>query len=391
MTSLFLLDPDPSPAWLPFQDARPVAELRAGAWLIRERWEAIANAETEAVFAAAHLHAFTEDGAPPVEAPRTVEGPAIVGRSEFAPSGVEPELGKGPARLVNDGDVVGWWIPDGGVWDGPDAEGEEIEVEGLRLHGAYDLLTALEHLLVADVADFTREPGDPVPEGSIVIGDPHDVVLLGAHVEPGVTFDARGGAIVLEQHTYVRSGTRLEGPLFIGPGTEVLGGPIGWCAVGPRCKVRGEMSSTVLLGYGNKAHDGFVGHSVLGRWVNLGAGTITSNLKNTYGAVRLDVAGTPIETGRQFLGSLIGDHAKVAIGTLLGTGTVVGAGANVFGVVRPPGYVPPFAWGAGEAAGAMRQDGFLTTARRVMPRRQVEVTEEVEAMLIALHRHAAGA
>src|SRR2546426_3492982 len=105
------------------------------------------------------------------------------------------------------------------------------------------------------------------------------------------------------------------------------------------CKIRGEVSTCVFLGYANKAHDGFVGHSVIGRWVNLGAGTVTSDLKNTYGPVRLDVNGTALETGLQFLGSLIGDHAKTAIGTLLGTGTVIGAGANVFDAVRPPKYV----------------------------------------------------
>src|SRR2546426_11221448 len=93
------------------------------------------------------------------------------------------------------------------------------------------------------------------------------------------------------------------------------------------CKVRGEVSTCVFLGYANKAPDGFVGHSVIGRWVNLGAGTVTSDLKNTYGPVRLDVAGNALETGLQFLGSLIGDHAKTAIGTLLGTGSVIGAGA----------------------------------------------------------------
>jgi hypothetical protein len=136
----------------------------------------------------------------------------------------------------------------------------------------------------------------------------------------------------------------------------------------------------VFLGYANKAHDGFIGHSVVGRWVNLGAGTITSNLKNTYGAVRLEVAGTTIETGQQFLGSLLGDHAKTAIGTLLGTGTVVGAGANVFDAVRPPKYVAPFAWG-GNSRERMSRDGFLKTVERVLPRRDVEVSDATRAVL----------
>jgi UDP-N-acetylglucosamine diphosphorylase/glucosamine-1-phosphate N-acetyltransferase len=386
MADLYLLDPPLSPVWVPFQASRPVAELRAGAWLIRERWEAIAGGETRAVFGPPHLELFVEDGAPPVRAREPVAGPAIVGRSDFAPSGVPPELPAGAARLINDETVVGWSIPEGETWTGEDAEGEAVELEGMLLHGAFDLITALEHLLAADVADFLREGGDHIPDGSIVIGDPHEVVLLGAVVEPGVVFDTRQGAIVLEQHVYVRNGARLEGPLYVGPGTEVLGGTIAWSAFGPRCKVRGEIVASVFLGYANKAHDGFLGHSAVGRWANLGAGTTTSNLKNTYGAIRLEPGGERLETGRQFLGSLIGDHAKTAIGTMLATGTVIGVGANVFGMPNPPKNVLPFAWGPiGER---MSLEGFLTTARRVMPRRQVEVTDAVAAMLETVYGEA---
>lgn len=386
MPDLYLVEPAVSPLWAPFQDARPLAELRAGAWLIRERWEAVADGPTRAVFGPPHLHAFTEEGAAPVGPATPVEGPALVGRSDFAPSGIPPELDATPARLVSDEATVGWWVPAGATWTGEDAGGDPAPIEGMRLHGAFDLVTALEVLLAADVADFLREPGDHIPDGSIVVGDPHDVVLLGAAVEPGVVFDTRAGAIVLEQHSYVRSGSRLEGPLYVGPGTQLLGGAIGRCAIGPRCKVRGEMAWSTFVGYANKAHDGYLGHSVLGRWVNIGAGTTTSNLKNTYGSVRLEIGGERVETGRQFLGSLVGDHAKTAIGSLLSTGTVVGVGANVFGRANVPKQVPAFAWGVGGER--MTEEGFLTVARRVMERRQVEVTEPVAAMLVAAYRHA---
>ena len=387
MPDLYLLEPPVGPAWSPFQDARPVAELRAGAWLIRERWEAVADGDTRAIFGPEHLHPFIEDGAPPVRAREPVPGPAFVGRSDFAPSGDPPELGDAPARLVSEDATVGWWVPPGHTWDGEDAGGDAVPIEGMRLHGAFDLLTALETLLVADAQYFMREHGDPIPDGSILIGDPSEVMILGATVEPGVLFDTRRGAIVLEQHGYVRSGTRLEGPLFVGPGTELLGGPIGGSAIGPRCRIRGEVTSSVFLGYANKAHEGFVGHTALGRWTNLGAGTTTSNLKNTYGPIRLELGAERVETGRQFLGSLVGDHAKTAIGTLLPTGAVIGVGANVFGRPNVAKYVPAFAWGLD--GGRMTEAGFLTVARRVMPRRQVEVTDPVAAMLAAVHRYAA--
>ena len=190
-----------------------------------------------------------------------------------------------------------------------------------------------------------------------------------------MVFDVRNGAVVLEPGVEVRHGTRLEGPVFAGRGSKLLGGFIRASAFGPECRVHGEVSASVFLGYANKSHDGFVGHSVVGRWVNLGALTTTSNLKNTYGPVRLELPGERIETGRQNLGTLFGDHAKTAIGTMLATGTVIGAGANLFGLPTPPKYVPPFAWGS---AGDERQtaDGFLRVAERVMLRRAVELTPE---------------
>jgi hypothetical protein len=142
----------------------------------------------------------------------------------------------------------------------------------------------------------------------------------------------------------------------------------------------------VFLGFANKSHEGFVGHSVVGPWVNLGAGTTTSNLKNTYGQVRLDVDGERIDTGRLNVGSLIGDHAKTAIGTMLATGTVISAGANVFGTPTPPKYVPPFAWGC-TGSERMTQDGFLRVAERVMARRNVTFSpERREALRLAFDR-----
>jgi UDP-N-acetylglucosamine diphosphorylase / glucose-1-phosphate thymidylyltransferase / UDP-N-acetylgalactosamine diphosphorylase / glucosamine-1-phosphate N-acetyltransferase / galactosamine-1-phosphate N-acetyltransferase len=378
--ALYLLDPDPAPAWAPFAGSRPLCELRAGAHLIRERWEMFVGAEATGIFALPHLAGFTEPGVPPVGPRRAVAGPVVIGSSTFAPCGLAPSLPEGGAfRLTNGGITVGWGAGPGGTWDGPQPHATAVEVPGLVLHGVYDLLPALEHLLGDDTRALLGD-SDPVPAGSIVLGDPAAIAVHDAAVEPGVVFDVRNGPVVLESGAEVRSGARLEGPLWVGPNAHVLGGPIRASAIGPRVNARGELSNCVFLGYGNKAHDGFVGHSVIGRWANLGAGTITSNLKNTYGRVRLDVAGASLETGLQFLGSLIGDHAKTAIGTLLSTGTVIGTGASVFEGVRAPKYVPPFAWG-GDGATRMTKEGFLKIAGRVLPRRDVVVDEGTRALL----------
>jgi hypothetical protein len=145
------------------------------------------------------------------------------------------------------------------------------------------------------------------------------------------------------------------------------------------------MSNSIMIGHANKGHDGFVGHSYLGRWVNLGAGTITSNLKNTYGPVSLWTPHGMRDTGMQFLGTMFGDHAKTGIGTSLTTGTVLGAGANVFGAQSPPKAVPPFAWGTAPPYAVYRLDKFLQVAERVMARRHVTLTERARLQLAASH------
>jgi UDP-N-acetylglucosamine diphosphorylase/glucosamine-1-phosphate N-acetyltransferase len=379
MTSLYLLEPAaPGAEWAPFAGVRPIAELRAGMWRIRERWEAALDADAVAILGD-HVDGFSEGDEPPVRRLEPVDGPAIVAAAWFAPSGVRIDARGGARRLAHAGVTVGWIVAEGERWTAPHQTGAALEIDGLPLRGSFDLVTALERLLSADCADLQAAPRGGVPEGSVVLGDPARVVVRGAAVEPGVVFDVRQGAVVLEAGAEVRHGTRLEGPVYVGPGTKVLGGFIRGSSFGPECRVHGEIAASVFQGFANKSHDGFVGHSVIGQWVNLGAGTTTSNLKNTYGPVRLDVAGGRIETGRLNLGTLFGDHAKTAIGSMLATGTVVGAGANVFGPAGPPKYVPPFAWGSGGER--VSEEGFLRVAERVMSRRSVELSAERLASL----------
>ena len=384
MTRLICLEPAaPGDPWQPFTGARPLAELRAGARRIRERWAGLLGIEDVAI-QGDHVASFADVDSAPVLIPGPVHGPAVVARSDFAPAGDRLELDAGLRRLSHDGRTVAWIVSGGAVWGGEsDAGGPERPIEGSPLHGAWDLITALEQLLAGDCSEALAEGPDPVPNGSLVIGDPGEVACFAALVEPGVVFDVRRGAVVLEEGVQVRAGTRLEGPLYVGPGSQLLGGPIRHSAIGPQCRVHGEVAACVFIGYSNKSHDGFLGHSVVGQWVNLGAGTITSNLKNTYGEVRLNLPARRIPTGRTNLGTLFGDHVKTAIGTLLSTGTILGTGANVVGAPVPR-WVPPFAWGVG-CDEVMEAEAFIKVAKRVMPRRQAEVGAAVEASLRALH------
>lgn len=381
MLRLFVVDPPhPNDRWAPFLGVRPIGELRAGAWRIWERWQR-ALAADQIWSVAPTCTAFADADALPLADPATIVGPAIVVRSDFIPIGDPIDLSDAPQTLGIDGLTVGWILEPGERWSTNARPGRRLEVPGLRLAGTPDLLGALEQLLARDCAQRGETPHDGVPPGAIVLGDAQHIIVRNAAVEPHVVFDVRKGPIVLEPGVQVRTGTRLEGPLYVAEQSWLLGGAIRHTVVGPHCRVHGEVAHTIFLGYANKGHDGFVGHSVIGHWVNLGAGTITSNLKNTYGPIRLDLPGGRYDTGRTNLGSLIGDHAKTAIGSLLSTGTVIGAAANV--VANPvPRYVRPFTWAA---AGRLTVDGFLTMANRVMPRRGVEVTPLIEASLRELH------
>lgn len=370
MIPLYLLEPEaPGAAWAPFAGVRPIAELRAGLWRIRERWSRSLGLEAQGILGV-HIDGFQELDEPPVSARSTVTGPAVVAASWFAPAARAIALAPEARRLVHGDDTVAWIVPAGERFEPGNTRGRAVRVDGVMLAGTYSLLGALDQLLVEDCAAY-RGRGS-TPGGGLVLGDAAEIVSLGAVVEPGVVFDVRHGPVVLEAGAEVRSGTRLEGPMFVGAGTRVLGGYLRGSVVGPECRVRGEVASSVFQGYANKAHDGFVGHSILGHWVNLGAGTTTSNLKNTYGLVRLTVEGEQIETGRLNVGTFFGDHAKTAIGTMLATGTVVSVGANVFGGPAPK-YVLPFAWGVGGET--MTEEGFLRVAERVLARRAVDWTE----------------
>ncbi len=393
MTELLLLEPAaPGPEWAPFAGVRPVCELRAGMWRIRERWEQALGLGAEAIIGS-HVAEFSgEEDGPIVRPGDVVQGPAVVAASRFAPFVTGLPISAGIRRLVHHEDPVAWVVPAGQRFDpgAPPSDGPDMEVEGVLLRGTVALLDALDTLLAADCkARVAQSKIRTVPPASVVLGDPSLVVAGSAQVEPGVVFDVRQGPVVVDDGAEVRHGARLEGPLYIGPHTIVWGGVIRHSVIGPQCRVRGEVTDSIFLGYANKAHDGFLGHSVLGHWVNLGALTTTSNLKNTYGEVALDVAGTRISTGRQFLGTLFGDHVKTAIGTMLGTGTTVSVGANLFGSDAVPKYVPPFACG-NAARERMDEVRFMKVAGRAMPRRGVEFTPKLRRSLSAMYARTSG-
>ena len=386
--SLVVYDDARARRFEPFALTRPAGELRAGAELIRRRWERAAGTHATGFAGAAHLAAFEEFDAPRASTGTLAAG-TIVANSRFAVALDAPlggadtwSCGGHVAAVRLAAPLKGSSLADGTLDLGSLAHGGAADLGGWWLDEVWDLSGKLAVMLAADIAVLARGTDD-APSHAAVLGEHGAHVERGAYVEPYVLMDTTEGPVLVRRGARIAAFTRLVGPCVIGEDAQVLGGKVKGCSIGEHSRVHGELSGTIFTGHSNKAHDGFVGNSVLGRWVNLGAGTITSNLKNSYGEVSLWTPDGTRATGETFLGSFIGDHAKLGIGTRLTTGCVVGAGANVFGTAMPPKFVPPFAWGDTAPFAEFELEKFLEVAARVMSRRGVTLGAD--------GRHALGA
>lgn len=391
MTDLVLYDDAVARNFEPFALTRPIGEMRAGAKLMRQRWEFALKMRATGFVSSEHLATFEELDAPPGITGRIRKG-AIVANSRFAPmlAAVAPgDVWSSAGRVVAcvlPRDVELKELKDGrvGLEEFAKRDGKRVEVTGVWMDQVWDFMVHLNHQLATDIEVLSK--GARKAEGITSTG-PHGVfVEEGATIEPFVFFDCSAGPVLIRRKATVLANTRIAGPCVIGVESTIGTDKISGCSIGDHCKVHGEMSGSILLGHANKNHDGFVGNSYLGRWVNLGAGTITSNLKNTYGSIALWTPLGERDTGMQFLGSLIGDHAKTGIGATLTTGSVIGAGANVFGTGTAPKAVPPFAWGDAPPYSTYSLGKFLEVARRVMSRRHVELSEKQAKVLSAAHK-----
>jgi UDP-N-acetylglucosamine diphosphorylase/glucosamine-1-phosphate N-acetyltransferase len=210
-----------------------------------------------------------------------------------------------------------------------------------------------------------------------VQGDPALVFIEeGARVERGVVFSTVEGPVVVAAEAELRAPSRIEGPCYVGPKTVVDSAQVRpGCSFGRNCRVSGEVEASIFADHVNKHHYGFIGHSYVGEWVNLGAGTTNSDLKNTYGEVRAHTREGRVPTGLDKAGCFLGDHVKLGIGTMVGTGVCVGPFSNVFSSPTVGGYVPPFSWGPFGAFETYDPAKALEVAGVVMARRGVELTD----------------
>lgn len=223
----------------------------------------------------------------------------------------------------------------------------------------------------------------PIDATNTVIGD--RVFLEEGAKATASILNATSGPIYLAKNAEIMEGCIVRGGLALGESSALkMGAKIyGATTLGPHCKVGGEVNNSVIIGYSNKGHDGFLGNSALGEWCNLGADTNNSNLKNNYDEVKAwsYVDGRFAKTGQQFCGLIMGDHSKSGINTMFNTGTVVGVSANVYGAGFPRNFIASFTWGGPQGTMEYRIDKALDTADRMMKRRGLEVNEVEKAIL----------
>jgi UDP-N-acetylglucosamine diphosphorylase/glucosamine-1-phosphate N-acetyltransferase len=243
------------------------------------------------------------------------------------------------------------------------------------------------------VVDWEQAPVEYPPAATplALLGPGHRLAVSPtARVEPFVVADTTGGPVVIGAGAVVTSFTRLEGPCFIGAGTHLLGARVRASTIGPHCRIGGEVECALIQGYSNKAHEGFLGHAYVGEWVNLGAGTQCSDLRNDYGEVRVVVGGARVRTGQTKIGCFLGDHAKTAIGTLLNTGTSAGVFCQLLPGGLLPRYLPSFSsWWNGAIADRADVAALLSTAGTVMRRRGRELTGVQAALYRAVFEQTA--
>ena len=367
-------------AFLPQCYTRPVGALRIGVFTLAEKYEKVLGAEV-GHHARANLNVLFSELH---EAPIRVNARVLPNASWMnALRGL-----KQGQRLLKGEILLAEYSGESNIED--IAYVDDLII----LDGVTDLFTYNAQALKQDYAWITSGRSSAKLHPSVTVIGPSDQLFIeeGAQVYASI-FNTMDGPIYIGRDAEVMEGSMVRGPFALCDhatlkmGTKVYGGT----TIGPHCKVGGEVSNSIFMGYSNKAHDGFVGNSVIGEWCNLGADTNTSNLKNNYSEVRIwNAAHAEYRgTGLTFCGLLMGDHSKCGINTMFNTGTVVGVCANVYGGGFPSKYIPSFSWGGSEGTVLYDFEKAIDTIRKVMARRNVELSADMTRMLSDLHAESA--
>jgi len=375
----YILFDDSREKLLPLTFTRPVCDLRIGILTIREKWEAYLKVSTSTL---------TEDYLrvkfPVVSASENVLiNGSVCPSAEFVS---EIELLKNGDRLIKGGKLLAARIDgDVSVFQKEAEGGNEFSGEVLDVEHPWDIFSKNGDAIESDFEFLTAgRTSAKLSESNTIVGNGKIFLEEGAKAEACI-FSTANGSIYLGKDTEVMEGSVIRGPFALCEGSQVkMGAKIyGPTTVGPQSRVGGEVNNSVIMGYSNKGHDGFLGNSVLGEWCNLGADTNNSNLKNNYDEVRVWSYGAQrfAKTGLQFCGLIMGDHSKSGINTMFNTGTVVGVSSNVFGSGFPRTFIPSFQWGGAAGFTEYNKEKAFATVERVMQRRGKEFDENEKAIL----------
>lgn len=366
-------------ALLPFTFTRPVAEIRIGILTIREKWELYLGYTTTTL-----TEEYLSGKYPMVE----LENNVLINAS-FLPnkSLVEKVVNLQNNQAIFKGDsVIAFYTNDSQEEvDFDTYEIIEFIEDCLTVEHTWDIFAKNDAALREDFELITHErTSQPIPKSINVIAPENIFIEEGAKLE-FVTLNASTGPIYIGKNSEIMEGSVIRGPFALCESGRVkLATKVyGATTVGPHSVIGGEVNNSVLFGYSNKGHDGFLGNSVLGEWCNIGADSNNSNLKNNYEAVKLWSYETEnfAKTGLQFCGLMMGDHSKCGINTMFNTGTVIGVSANIFGAGFPRNFVPSYSWGGASGFSTYLTSKAFQTAKIVMARRNVEFTDE-DAMIL---------
>ncbi|WP_396148478.1 GlmU family protein [Flavobacterium sp.] len=360
-------------ALLPFTFTRPVADIRVGILTIREKWEKQLGSTTTSI-----TEDYLSEKWPMVE----MENNVMINAS-FLPNDILVAMIKNLEHnqaIFQEEEVVAFFAKEGEEVDFDSFEVLEFSNDCIKIENTWDIFQKNEVAIREDFELLTEDRfSQPIPKSVNVIAPENIFIEEGAKLE-FVTLNASTGPIYIGKNAEIMEGSVIRGPFALCESGRVkLATKVyGATTVGPHSVIGGEVNNSVLFGYSNKGHDGFLGNAVLGEWCNMGADSNNSNLKNNYEEVKLWSYETEnfAKTGLQFCGLMMGDHSKCGINTMFNTGTVVGVSTNIFGAGFPRNFVPSFSWGGASGFTTYLTKKAFETAKIVMARRNVEFSEE---------------
>lgn len=370
----------------PLTLTKPLAELRMGILTFGERWAKIWRDSTQSYLTKDYL---AEKYSANFESTNLFLNPSFFPNHELIQAVKKLQLGQ---SLWLKGNLVAFLgtEEDFKLEKFPDENREELSSEIIHIQNLWDLFTYNDHAIRFDFECLTQgRKSAPISATNGVRGVENIFLEEGAIVEYAV-LNATTGPIYIGKDSEIMEGSLIRGSLALCEGAKLnMGAKIySGTTIGPYCKVGGEVNNSILMGYSNKGHDGFLGNSVLGEWCNLGADTNNSNLKNNYSEIHLwnYESNNFINTGLQFCGLMMGDFSKSAINTQFNTGTVVGVSANVFTADFPPKFIPSFSWGGGKNSAIFDLEKAYEAADRMMQRRKKELTNAEKNILSYLFK-----